>query len=35
MRARCPKKEKPKHFQGLRFKSKGNFVKKGIPFKGS
>jgi len=30
-----PKKEKPKQFQGSWFKPKGNFVKKGVPFKGS
>ncbi len=30
-----PKKEKPKQFQGLGFKPKGNFVKKGAPFKRS
>jgi hypothetical protein len=30
-----PRKEKPKQFQGSRFKPKGNFVKKGAPFKGS
>jgi hypothetical protein len=30
-----PRKEKPKPFQGLGFKPKGNFVKKGTPFKGS
>jgi len=30
-----PRKEKPKQFQGLRFKPKGDFVKKGAPFKGS
>ncbi len=30
-----PKKEKPKQFQGSRFKPKGNFVKKGVPFKAS
>ncbi len=29
------KGEKPKQFQSSRFKSKGNFVKKGAPFKGS
>ncbi len=29
------KGEKPKHFQGLGFKPKGNFLKKGVPFKGS
>jgi hypothetical protein len=27
------KGEKPKQFQGSRFKPKGNFVKKGVPFK--
>jgi hypothetical protein len=32
---RSPRKEKPKHFQGSGFKPKGNFVKKGAPFKGS
>ncbi len=32
---RSPAKDKPKQFQGLRFKPKGNFVKKGAPFKGS
>ncbi len=31
----APKGERPKHFQGSRFKPKGNFVKKGAPFKGS
>jgi hypothetical protein len=31
----APKGERPKHFQGSGFKSKGNFVKKGAPFKGS
>ncbi len=30
-----PRKKKPKHFQGLGFKPKGNFVKKMAPFKGS
>jgi hypothetical protein len=30
-----PSKEKPKQFQGSGFKSKGNFVMKGAPFKGS
>jgi hypothetical protein len=30
-----PTKDKPKQFQGSGFKSKGNFVKKGAPFKGS
>ncbi len=30
-----PRKEKPKQFQGSRFKPKGDFVKKGAPFKGS
>jgi len=30
-----PRKEKPKQFQGSGFKPKGNFVKKGAPFKGS
>ncbi len=30
-----PTKDKPKQFQGLGFKPKGNFVKKGAPFKGS
>jgi hypothetical protein len=29
------KGEKPKQFQGLGFKPKGNFVKKGAPFKAS
>jgi len=29
------KGEKPKQFQGSSFKPKGNFVKKGVPFKGS
>jgi len=29
-----PRKEKPKQFQGSGFKPKGNFVKKGAPFKG-
>jgi hypothetical protein len=29
----APKGEKPKHFQGFGFKPKGNFVKKGVPFK--
>jgi len=28
-----PGKEKPKQFQGSGFKPKGNFVKKGVPFK--
>jgi hypothetical protein len=28
-----PTKDKPKQFQGSRFKPKGNFVKKGAPFK--
>jgi hypothetical protein len=28
------KEEKPKQFQGSRFKPKGNFVKKGAPLKG-
>jgi len=32
---RSPRKEKPKQFQGLGFKPKGDFVKKGAPFKGS
>jgi hypothetical protein len=27
-----PTKDKPKQFQGLGFKPKGNFVKKGAPF---
>jgi hypothetical protein len=27
-----PTKDKPKQFQGLGFKPKGNFVKKGVPF---
>jgi hypothetical protein len=30
-----PTKDKPKQFQGLGFKPKGNFVKKGASFKGS
>jgi len=30
-----PTKDKPKQFQGVGFKPKGNFVKKGAPFKGS
>jgi len=30
-----PTKDKPKQFQGTGFKPKGNFVKKGVPFKGS
>jgi hypothetical protein len=30
-----PRKEKPKRFQGSGFKPKGNFVKKGVPFKRS
>ncbi len=30
-----PRKEKPKHFQSSGFKPKGNFVKKGAPFKRS
>jgi len=30
-----PRKEMPKHFQGSGFKPKGDFVKKGGPFKGS
>jgi len=30
-----PIKDKPKQFQGTGFKPKGNFVKKGAPFKGS
>jgi hypothetical protein len=30
-----PKKDKSKQFQGSRFKPKGNFVKKGAPFKAS
>jgi hypothetical protein len=30
-----PRKEKPKQLQGSGFKPKGNFVKKGAPFKGS
>jgi hypothetical protein len=29
------KREKPKQFQGLGFKPKGNFIKKGAPLKGS
>jgi len=32
---RSPTKDKPKRFQGAGFKPKGNFVKKGVPFKGS
>ncbi len=32
---RSPTKDKPKQFQGLGFKPKGNFVKKRAPFKGS
>jgi len=32
---RSPTKGKPKQFQGSGFKPKGNFVKKGAPFKGS
>jgi hypothetical protein len=28
-----PTKDKHKQFQGLRLKPKGNFVKKGVPFK--
>jgi len=32
---RSPRKEKPKQFQGSRFKPKGDFVKKGAPFKRS
>ncbi len=31
----APKGQNPKHFQGSRFKPKGDFVKKGVPFKGS
>jgi hypothetical protein len=31
----CPRKEKPKQFQGSGFNPRGNFVKKGAPFKGS
>jgi hypothetical protein len=31
----APKGERPKHFQGLGFKPKSNFVKKGVSFKGS
>jgi hypothetical protein len=31
----APKGERPKHFQGSGFKPKSNFVKKGVPFKGS
>ncbi len=31
----APKGERPKHFQSSGFKPKGNFVKKGVPFKGS
>jgi len=30
-----PIKDKPKQFRGVGFKPKGNFVKKGAPFKGS
>jgi hypothetical protein len=30
-----PTKDKPKQFQSVGFKPKGNFVKKGAPFKGS
>jgi hypothetical protein len=30
-----PRKEKPKQFQGSGFKPKGDFVKKGAPFKGN
>jgi hypothetical protein len=30
-----PTKDKPKQFQGSGFKPKGNFVKKGTPFKGN
>jgi hypothetical protein len=30
-----PTKDKPKQFQGSGFKPKGNFVKNGVPFKGS
>jgi hypothetical protein len=30
-----PRKEKPKQFQGSGFKPKGDFVKKGVPFKAS
>jgi hypothetical protein len=30
-----PRKEKPKQFQGSRFKPKGDFAKKGAPFKAS
>jgi hypothetical protein len=30
-----PRKEKPKQFQSSGFKPKGNFVKKGVPFKTS
>jgi len=30
-----PTKDKPKQFQGAGFKPKGNFVKKGAPFKGA
>jgi hypothetical protein len=30
-----PTKDKPKQFQGAGFKPKGNFVKKGVPFKGN
>jgi hypothetical protein len=31
----APKGERPKHFQGSGFKPKGNFVKKGVSFKGN
>jgi hypothetical protein len=31
----APKGEKPKYFQGSGFKPKGNFVKKGVSFKGN
>jgi hypothetical protein len=30
-----PRKEKPKQFRGSGFKPKGDFVKKGVPFKGN
>jgi hypothetical protein len=30
-----PRKEKPKQFQGSGFKPKGDFMKEGVPFKGS
>jgi hypothetical protein len=34
-RVRYPKRKKPKHFQGSGFKLKGNFIKKGVLFKGN